>query len=549
MNSFCEECGSKLHPGDKFCQECGTPAVNQSIPEQEIDKLTVNHSFGFFQSKRDNFVADREYKFGVVLTNFNKLEKQFGHHGIEELRQNLSIYLDEMRNFGTYYLVLDASDNYIKTVTDKGWKHHVGLLGKGIKKIKERLDVRVSYILIFGGNEIIPMPVFPNPNQNGNDTDVDSDLPYSTLSASNPMEKEDARTPLVPVGRIPTGVNSSVNDLCLLMGNTLEGITNFSTDRTFGLSTYCWQKVSDAVNRSVCKDSLYISPGLTISNVHEHYADDSTVHYFNLHGSDKAPDWYGQKEDDYPVAFSPKVIAQNKKHNIVGVEACYGARFINLKKEDSVLLSALASKTVSFVGSSRVAWGPSAPPMNLADIVIHDFLALMQRGVPAGEAFRQARLHAFANSKDNDPSTSLLTMMEFNLFGDPAFAINSINGKAISSKEIAGKPFGVDGDDVNEFSDDEVEQAGKTSSSETSIYSMVSQAVDGAQQRITELINKQVWEKYPEFKDIHPKLIKYKFQGKTYNSLTYTKKNDFFDSHLLVSTDETGRITNECTSK
>ncbi|MGD9976594.1 MAG: zinc-ribbon domain-containing protein [Bacteroidales bacterium] len=59
MNSFCEECGSKLHPGDKFCQECGTPAVNQSIPEQEIDKLTVNHSFGFFQSKRDNFVADR----------------------------------------------------------------------------------------------------------------------------------------------------------------------------------------------------------------------------------------------------------------------------------------------------------------------------------------------------------------------------------------------------------------------------------------------------------------------------------------------------------
>ncbi|MGE0077988.1 MAG: C25 family cysteine peptidase [Bacteroidales bacterium] len=547
MNSFCEECGNKLAPDDKFCQECGTPVpVNVN---QDTDKVESNYTYSFFQSKRGNYIADKNYKFGILFTNFKKFGQQFGPNELEELKQHISEYLESVKSFGTYYLVLDASDNYIKTVTDKDWKHHVGLLGKSIKKVKERLDVRVSYVLLFGGTEIIPMPVFLNPLQNSNDKDVDSDLPYSTLSIANPMDKQDARTPLVPTGRIPTGVNTTLNDLCVLLGNTLEGMANFSTQKTFGLSTYSWREVSNAINTSVCKDSLYVSPGLTIQNVHEHYADDSMVHYFNLHGSDRAPDWYGQKDDNLPVAFSPSVIARNRKHNIIGVEACYGARFIGLKKDESVLLSAMANKTISFVGSSRVAWGPSAPPINLADIVIHDYLDLMQSGVPAGEAFRRARMHAFANSKDNDPSTSLLTMMEFNLFGDPSFIINDSNGKSALAKGVSGQLLGIDGDSLKEISDEEVEHKSADGNSESSIYSMVSQAVDDAQRRITELINKQVWEKYPEFKDISPKFSKYKFDGKSYNSLTYTKKLDLFDSAICVSTDETGRIINECSSK
>lgn len=549
MNNFCEECGNKLSPSDKFCQECGAPTASHiEEPIQGDSSQSSKLTYCFFQDKKADLTSDKpSCKYGIVLTNFKQLKKKFGEIELERLQQNLSDYLEEHKKNGLYYLVLDASDNCLKTPNEKNWKQHIDLLQKAIKRVKSKLNGNIFFILIFGGDEIIPMPVFSNPNPNGNDKDVDSDLPYSTLSVKDPTSRESARTPLVAVGRIPTGVNSTANDLSNLLVNTLAGMRNFSTEKTFGLSTYCWQQVSAYVNNNVCKANLFISPALTVDNISKHYSEDTGVHYFNLHGSDRAPEWYGQKDSDYPVAFTPFAITTSRKHNIIGVEACYGARFINLKKEQSILLSALATNTVSFVGSSRVAWGPSTPPMNLADIVIHDYLALLQKGVSAGEAFLKARIHAFNNSCNSDPATSLLSMMEFNLFGDPAFAINS--QKLTDAKGFFDQKGGVDGDSIEEIPEDELELTKADEASEPSIYSIVTQAVDAVQKQITDLINKQVWERYPEYKGVSPKFTRYSVQGKNFNKLTYQIPLEKFDKFLQVNTNEMGEIVNEFSSK
>lgn len=564
MNKFCEECGNKLTPGDKFCDQCGTtvPQEESSSQEQtqaqqpliENDKQSQNLTFNFYKEKRVDATAEKDWYYGILLTNFKKLSEKFGRAETEKLKEVLEGYTDFYKSMGLQYLVLDTSDNVLKTINGKNWKHHVNLLRKAVKRLKSKLKVDTRFVMIFGGDEIIPMPVFPNPNTTTSDKDVDSDLPYSTLSIKDPQESEEARTPILPVGRIPTGTNTNINDVFNLLRNTQEAILHFTNEKSFGLSANCWQEVSGLINSRVCKDTLYISPGVILQNLNQYYDTQCNVHYFNLHGSDQAAEWFGQKGQDYPVAFAPAAILQNKTLNVVGVEACYGARFIGLAREDSILLSALAGKTVSFVGSSRIAWGPSAPPMNLADVVIHDFLGMVQQGWTAGDAFLKARVNGYTNSVEKDPPTSLLTMMEFNLFGDPLFFFSpeqktSAKAAGPTLKGVKLENPGVDGDQMDDLPDEEMEKSTTQEPEEDSVYSRVTQAVDEAQRKITALINKKVWEKYPEFKNIEPVFKKYSFEGKTFNKLTYEKSLEKFDKYLMVNTDNDGEIISEFDSK
>lgn len=544
MNNFCEECGNKLIPENKFCENCGTPTgFNNENTNPDCDKKIENLTYDFFKSNSSLNPDIENPVYGILYTNFKNIEKKFGNSGCEHIKKTISEYNEFLKSSGVYYLVLDSSDNIIKDTKDSNWKKHVKLLRKATKRIKRKLNSQNHFICILGGNEIIPMPLFENPKPTNSDKDVDSDLPYSTLSINDPMKSRDARTPVVSVGRIPTGTNSTVNDIVNVFRNTANSIGNFSTNKSFGVSAYCWQKVSSVINKNVCSDNLFVSPGLTQHNLNSHYNSSTSVHYFNLHGSNRAEHWYGQKDKDYPVAFSPATISGNTSYNIVGVEACYGARFINLSKEQSIVLSALSSKTVSFVGSSRVAWGPASPPMNLADVVIHDYLAKIQNGTPAGIAFLEARVNAFNNSAERDPATSLLTMMEFNLFGDPVFCITG--NKSVHKSEFIST--GIDGDILQELPDNDIED--KSFKPTDSLYSMVTNAVDSAQRKIVELINTDVWQRNPEFKDIQPVFSKYNFEGKSFMNLTYTKEQDNFDKSILVSLDNNGNVMSENYSK
>ncbi len=558
MNNFCEECGNKLMPGDKFCEQCGAPIEQQEealgLEPVEDDKANRDLAFSFFRDFRAK-KPKKNYYYGILLTNFNNFNKKFGKNDTKTLREKLTEYLEKQRKINVYYLVLDVSDNCIKRLGNNNWKQHVNLLRKGIKRIASKLDEETHFIMLFGGDEIIPMPVFANPanpdrDPKAGDVDVDTDLPYSTLSVKNPAEKEEARSPQLPVGRIPTGSNTTVKHLLNILDNTLSCIGNLPVNKTFGLSTHSWQKVSAHINAQVGKENLYISPGLKIENVAQYYNPATNLHYFNLHGANNNEQWFGEKEGNCLPAFSPQVIAQNNSYNVIGVEACYGARFIKLATEESTLLSALATKTVSFVGSSRIAWGPFAPPMFFADIVIHDYLNLLQENWPAGDAFMKARVNAYLTHLDKSPLTGLATMMEFNLFGDPVFFMGSQSQeKSLQTGKGPREKNKLDGHSLDDLSEDELQEEEQKSSGAPSVYNLVTRAVDAAQKKITELINKKVWEKYPEFKDIEPAFMKYDFEGKTFNQLVYQKSLEYFNKYLMVNTDKEGNIIAELESK
>ncbi len=566
MNKFCEECGHELIAGQKFCEECGTAIES----DEQILKsaITGKPAFDFFTNKTKLKPVDVEgFACGILFTNFIRWKQKLGAEEADRLREVIEQYTEALRNFGIYYFILDVADNCIKNMETNSWRMHVQLLIRAIKRIKSKLKQDVHFALLFGGHDFIPMANLENPmaetwrsrGQTRYDKDLDTDMPYSSLSVYLPEKIEAARFPKLPVGRIPTGEDTTVDDLINLLSNTLESFTGFSMDNIFSLSAYDWRGPSGVVKTEIGGMDLKLSPEITLESIKEHYHDHVNVHYFNLHGGGDEDQiyWVGDDGEGNPYgrdysAFSPELIAKCTQNNILGVEACYGAKLIGYEKKKSILLTALAAKTVSFVGSSRTSLGPAGPNpvVGLADIMILRYLKEMLDNIPAGEAMRRARVDAFVTSMKmgSDYASALLTLLEFNLFGDPALFL-PISHQKSATKAMYKQKAAFDADKVEEIQDEELTQADIASGDPLSPLSAVRQAVDQAQQRIIQRINDQVWDSYPAFKGIEPNPVYYAFEGKNYYRLDYINKNLEYGQYLIVNHDKQGKILFTATSK
>jgi len=203
---------------------------------------------------------------------------------------------------------------------------------------------------------------------------------------------------------------------------------SISAEGLLAVSAACWKGASSAVHEELLAmgqmGSLYFSPRILKDQLQSVQPFRTHWHYFNVHGADTDPDWFGESEEGVTRACSPQFFAMQREWNIVGVEACYGARFIGDEPTDSALLSALGNKTVAFVGASRIAYGPPDPPNGLADVLIRDFLRQAMNGSCVGAAISHARASVLA-SPFADPDLVSKTVLEFNLFGDPLVRVRN----------------------------------------------------------------------------------------------------------------------------
>jgi hypothetical protein len=312
-------------------------------------------------------------------------------------------------------LVQDFSD------ASPSWEDHVAVLQAAEESLREATQKRFDAICLVGDNEVIPMAETGDLTET--DDVVESDSVYSTLCTGDPWQDEEARSFTRAVGRLPVGRGWSVGSLAAYLKNVaLAGSASVPRSLVQGVSAQCWREASQAVLQDVGGGLVQASPDVTHETVIHRWDQKSPWHYFNLHGAMEEPAWYGEGAVDYPVAFMPHLLTRLQSLNVVGVEACYGARYIGLSAEESAVLAALSHKTIAFLGSTRIAFGPPRPPNGLADVMIRDFLKLMRQGATSGEAHRLARL-AVATTLDEwdaDPAVVIKTLLSFNLFGDPS---------------------------------------------------------------------------------------------------------------------------------
>ena len=456
--AFCENCGAKLAPGTRFCEECGTrvPGKVAHGSSNHISRRASGNtsrsasssknwynSFAVFKSanwekewqKAAEDAAGEEL--GIIMTSEGHLASQFEVEA-DELRDSIADYMRSADKRGVHYYYLDIEGNSIETVSGYNVEDIVSILRKIVNV------ARPKYLFILGNEDIINVATWENEACDGDDN-VYSDLAYSTLDTTSPWEGQDFNaSEALRVGRLPTS-DGCFDDFQTYFENAKRGIGSIETIKPYGLSALVWKDESNHEYSAIAKDGVDTSPSVTLENSGERIsASAPNLLFFNLHGSDENEYWYGQKGYNYPEAMSPELFEDYPRYFFLGVEACYGARFVGLGVEESIVKTAMANKCLAFLGSSMIAYGQPTPDGTCADIVIGEYIRHIAKGFTAGDA-HIAGLKKLTSDCDMDDA-DIKTLAEFALFGDPSACTGknkNIGAMKGMMKKLGGVPKGI----------------------------------------------------------------------------------------------------------
>ncbi|MDF1498986.1 MAG: C25 family cysteine peptidase [Anaerolineales bacterium] len=389
----------------------------------------------------------------IVLSSRTRLQQVFGSQGYEKINDSVLNIVEAVRRkpgWSAYRFFTDdppSLDTFNIAPADPGNAWEVKLRVADLDQALAKRGEMIAAVLIVGGENVVPFHLLPNPTDDDDD-DVPSDNPYAARD-------ENYFIPEWPVGRLP------IEDSLQALQSQLQSIAQYHQwtnrpsnpflrvrywfqrrfggffrppDKTTGYTASIWRKASFAVFKSIGDPrSMVASPPAEADRLPGILMRPSNLSYFNLHGIEDAPEWYGQKDPlqdepgalDFPVALRPQdVINSGHAPRVVFTEACYGAHSIGKTPDTALSLKFLASGTRAVVGSTKISYGSITPPLIAADLLGRLFWQYLNQSLPVGEALRRAKLklagemhqrQGFLDGEDQK------TIISFVLFGDPLF--------------------------------------------------------------------------------------------------------------------------------
>lgn len=473
---FCPECGNRIEDQNiHFCPECGARIEQESNTEKKAP--VKPHPQGMSMH-------------GLIFTNLNLLAEKTGTDE-QSLMAIFDAFIRQKREYGISYKLVDAG-NY--TYRKSGfWGNSKKVHLKITSPLWDYMDILMDvhngeqaagdeisqYLFIIGGSDIIPMPCIHHyiPNDS-NDDSIDTDMLYAYPYGKEMialLENQEAFTydQLFFVGRLPLGEDASLEDLCGYLERDIDYSNGFPMNEAYGQCDPHWKKVSsyvanDLLNGNYFRDlsrylspdhyynRLLLSPMVVEGNLQQVFHTNASLYYFNLHGGEglESRGYAGVmlNKEEYGAlpAIEPEHMMTCEEPNIVISEACYGGRFIGLDQHHSMMLASLFTNTLAFVGSSRVAWGAvddtsspqSGVSVSYADIIAGYFISAILQGYTVAEALFIARSAVLQGTVPGDPHAAL-TVVEFNLFGDPMTTMN-VRTNLKSGNKITSKTTLVD---------------------------------------------------------------------------------------------------------
>jgi len=305
----------------------------------------------------------------------------------------------------------------------------------------------IGALLIVGGDRIIPFHMLPNPTDD-DDQSVPSDNPYATTD-------ENYFAPEWAVGRLPSDADPDFLIRLLVEYAEEHRVVNQKISlwlrfriwlarrlgrlfqnrpRSLGYSASIWRKASLAVFKTIGEPSaLLTSPPTEADCLPRITMRPVRLSYFNLHGIEDAPEWFGQRDPlrddasdtDFPIALRPQdVVDGGNAPRIVFTEACYGANVLGKTLDSALCLKFLDSGSRAVIGSTKISYGSITTPLIAADLLGRLFWEQLSQSQPVGEALRRAKLmmaaemhrrQGFLDGEDQK------TLISFVLYGDPLY--------------------------------------------------------------------------------------------------------------------------------
>jgi tetratricopeptide (TPR) repeat protein len=440
----------------------------QSI-EQEFERLANRLKIRIPKSSEDARLLSY-----VVLTCRNPLVERFGEEKFKRLDEAIEslvsaiqerigwkahkIYVDDPTSMQPYGLEAVGSPNPWQI------KLRVGDLDNALKSRNEM----IGSLFIIGGHDTVPFHMLPNPTDDDDEV-IPSDNPYATTDANY-------FAPEWPVGRLP-----SDDDIDFMVrylrsaadehrsynsgASTLSQIQQFlqllfarlfrRRVSSLGYSANIWRKASLAVFRAIGNPrSMITSPPAQAGALPPQIAEPVSLSYYNLHGLEDAPEWFGQYDPfseelpansvEFPIALRPTdIVNSGRAPRVVFTEACYGANILGKSAETAICLKFLTSGSNVVVGSTKISYGSVTPPLIAADLLGRTFWDNLNAASPVGEALRRSKLQLASEMHQRQgflDGEDQKTLISFVLYGDPLFTINQ-SWKPSDRKSVIRKNF------------------------------------------------------------------------------------------------------------
>ncbi|MFN2199299.1 MAG: C25 family cysteine peptidase [Anaerolineales bacterium] len=456
----------ELHiPNPNNDQQAGVFPAGAHVPETLISTQKTLDEIAQKIQRPEIMRSEGRFPTYIILSSRSGLAAQYGAAGLQQVHtaaMQLKMAVNARKNWHAELLYVDdpqstAAFNLKPILSNDAW---------AIKKLLTDLDAHlgkrgemIGAVLIVGGTSVIPFHRLPNPVDDL-DAEIYSDNPYATCD-------ENYFVPEWPVGRFPGEASSKADVLVLALNSARHYHTHGDIKQnwwqrvlaavrkwfnakshqdahSFGFTAAIWQPASQAVYQAIDqRGSLMISPP-SASNDYRKNGHASRFGYFNLHGIQDSPNWFGHNNPtapengpDYPVALQPSdIVGSESSPSVIFSEACYGAYIHGRKANETIPLRFLASGTRAFVGSTATAYGSVNTPLIAADLLGEYFWKFIRKSLPVGEALRRAKIELI---QEMDRRQGYLdgedqkTIISFVLYGDPLF--NPIHAER-QAKEI-----------------------------------------------------------------------------------------------------------------
>jgi tetratricopeptide (TPR) repeat protein len=442
------------NPGDPH-ESAEKAFSEESLIEIEQDFRRLAGRLKSRQRARDEDGRSPVY---VVLSSHTRLQQSFGEDGYLRVNDAVLSLVEAIRRrpgWTAYRIYPDdpsTLDAFDISPCDPGNAWEIKLRIADLDQALAKRGEMIGALLIVGGNGIVPFHLLPNPTDDDDDV-VPSDNPYAATD-------ENYFAPEWPVGRIPfdqdldelvTQLDRSTRDhrqtnrsMGLVQRLNLWLFRRFtrlfrSDKRVLGYTASIWRKASFSVFKTIGDPRAMItSPPTEANRLPSVAMGPARLSYYNLHGLEDAPEWYGQRDplrDDsnlgeFPIALRPQdVVNSGRAPKVVFTEACYGANSMAKTPESALSLKFLSSGSRAIVGSTKISYGSITPPLIAADLLGRIFWLNLNQKLPVGEALRRAKLklatemhrrQGFLDGEDQK------TLISFVLYGDPLFTPSDI---------------------------------------------------------------------------------------------------------------------------
>lgn len=408
--------------------------------------------------------SDSRFPVYVVVSTKTGLTEQYGAQSTKVILDETARLASSIQKTNNWHSIVFLPDDlticgkYGITPVDAvdPWKIKLALsdLDSALSKTGEMIGA----VLIVGGEKVVPFHKLPNPTDDS-DATVPSDNPYGSLDKNYYVSDW-------PVGRLPGDASADSGLLLTQIRNLTEYhqedidsnnwfyqfirlilslnqvyAKNFTN---LGYSAAIWQKASNSVFHAIGEErNLNLSPKGKSGPFIPAKLSKAPFAYFNLHGVEDGPNWYGQKDtsdnssgEDYPVALQPSELKSNlTTPRVVLSEACYGGHITDRKETDSIALTLLGQGVLGMIASTTIAYGSVTTPLIGGDLLAYLVMKYLVTGLPIGTAFMKAKVdfvremnlrQGYLDGEDQK------TLISFVLYGDP---LVSYDPYQVSSKK------------------------------------------------------------------------------------------------------------------